>query len=376
MGRIIVLGAGASKGASFSPTPPVMPGFFREAQQWYRENRQRDLYEELWFHYACQNCFIAGGTTPCKDRINLEDLFLRIDQRCQKVQKRVSNKKSPHLLEIVRSALSKELFALESLHQVPPNDFPDPSSSMKEVAGLDLHRLELLVWRIIRLHLLFLLATFLAHRTANQTCQYHKSLVSHLAPGDVVISFNYDTIMDHALHSLGSWNYSEGYGVSFNPEVSSHVSHKRYGCCEMPGMKMEDRILLLKPHGSLNWVAVLEPSLDPSVSANVLDRPLGRPIGYHNAEIANYFWEKALPVGEPKTAWEIPIEAPAIIPPVKDKETFIGDLNERRPHLIPGQEQTGEHLYVHPYQPVRGLCERAVHSGKSDLIYRLFTPTD
>jgi hypothetical protein len=126
---------------------------------------------------------------------------------------------------------------------------------------------------------------------------------------------------------------------------------------------LKEKILLLKPHGSLNWVAVLEPSLEPSVSANTQDRSLGRPVGYNSAGIANYSWEKAFPLHEPAAAWKVLIEAPAIIPPVKEKENFIGDLNVRIAQLIPGREQEGERLYVHPYQPVWNLCEQAIRSA-------------
>jgi hypothetical protein len=328
-----------------------MDGFFREARQWYHENKHRDLYEELWFHYACQNCFIAGGTTLHKDRINLEDLFLCVDQRCQEVREQVPSKRKFRLLEIIRSALSTELFALDDLHQVL-KEIPDSNSFMREVAKWELQRLELVAWRIIRLHLIFLIAAFLVYRTANQICQHHEKLASRLMPGDAVISFNYDTIMGRALDSTVIWDYSEGYGVSFDPQ-------ERRGCCEVPQLRMENGVLLLKPHGSLNWVAVLE----PSVFAGAPDQPLGRPLGYINAKNAIYGWRKAFPLSKLTKDGEVRIEAPAIIPPVKGKETFIGDLNDTTNQLIPGREQAGEYLYVHPYQPIRDLCERAVRSA-------------
>jgi len=46
-----------------------------------------------------------------------------------------------------------------------------------------------------------------------------------------------------------------------------------------------------------------------------------------------------------------------------EPENFIGDLNAREPQTIPGQEQQGERLYVHPYQPVWNLSEQAVRSA-------------
>ena len=66
-------------------------------------------------------------------------------------------------------------------------------------------------------------------------CSRHRWLVERfLEPGDVVISFNYDLIMDTALVRHSDWSEGDGYGL------------KQHG-------DGRDQITLLKPHGSLNW---------------------------------------------------------------------------------------------------------------------------
>lgn len=72
-----------------------------------------------------------------------------------------------------------------------------------------------------------------------QTCPYHDILATeYLEKGDVVISFNYDLIMDLSLKRKQRWNEYDGYNVYeanlFNEKESSEI-------------------ILFKPHGSFNW---------------------------------------------------------------------------------------------------------------------------
>ena len=72
-----------------------------------------------------------------------------------------------------------------------------------------------------------------------RTCPVHDAVVSRwLRPGDVVISFNYDLIMDASLALSGEWNEKDGYGF----ESDSTLLYPT-----------QPAYLLLKPHGSLNW---------------------------------------------------------------------------------------------------------------------------
>jgi len=74
-------------------------------------------------------------------------------------------------------------------------------------------------------------------RTKN--CPFHESLIRQwVAPGDTVVSFNYDLIADKACLARGDWDESTGYGWLNVDLYESFV---------------QSQVTLLKPHGSLNW---------------------------------------------------------------------------------------------------------------------------
>lgn len=81
-------------------------------------------------------------------------------------------------------------------------------------------------------------------------CSYHRTLARSLRPGDTVISFNYDCIMDMALRQESGkrWDASAGYGVQV--EEGADLWHDHSG----RGAYAKVPIKLLKVHGSLNWI--------------------------------------------------------------------------------------------------------------------------
>lgn len=74
---------------------------------------------------------------------------------------------------------------------------------------------------------------------------HHARLVSHLEAGDAIISLNYDTLMDTALANEG-WNPGRGYGFKLDPNKIRRAGNVALNS------DLND-VLLLKPHGSLNW---------------------------------------------------------------------------------------------------------------------------
>ena len=77
---------------------------------------------------------------------------------------------------------------------------------------------------------------------AKHTCPYHDILCTQcLNPGDTVISFNYDLMIDVSIKKNFKWNEYNGYGFR-EQELMRDVEEVH-----------ESDILLLKPHGSLNW---------------------------------------------------------------------------------------------------------------------------
>jgi hypothetical protein len=80
-------------------------------------------------------------------------------------------------------------------------------------------------------------------------CKWHDALVGALAPGDALISFNYDCLIDRSLRDVGKrkWDAGSGYGVTAGGDVDAWRDHAGTG---RPPVK---RLQLLKLHGSLNW---------------------------------------------------------------------------------------------------------------------------
>ena len=75
----------------------------------------------------------------------------------------------------------------------------------------------------------------------------HKAIAEHLSPNDVVLTFNWDTLMDRALADASDWSTDYGYG--FRPKSiyrNEWVEPTRNGC--------RSCVELLKLHGSTNWI--------------------------------------------------------------------------------------------------------------------------
>lgn len=82
-------------------------------------------------------------------------------------------------------------------------------------------------------------------------CERHKKIVQCLEPGDTIISFNYDCLIDDALRKAGDnkWNPRSGYG--FPTRRYSLVGSEYWDPEEIS--PREESVRLLKVHGSLNW---------------------------------------------------------------------------------------------------------------------------
>ncbi len=87
--------------------------------------------------------------------------------------------------------------------------------------------------------------------TAN-TCRLHDALVAQLEPGDAFVSFNYDLIIDASICKTGVWSEFDGYGFLCLPLLDElKVDYRDYLV-----NRQVSEIILLKPHGSLNWELV------------------------------------------------------------------------------------------------------------------------
>lgn len=88
-------------------------------------------------------------------------------------------------------------------------------------------------------------------------CDYHASLVKALSTRDAILSLNYDWLIDRTLktHGTGKWNPQKGYGVAAYTKGDRGTGTKYWACTGPDGNPKltGDSVLLLKLHGSMNW---------------------------------------------------------------------------------------------------------------------------
>lgn len=86
-------------------------------------------------------------------------------------------------------------------------------------------------------------------------CSFHDSLARLIKPGDVVVTYNYDTLIDDALSragklTLGSYQLSFFGQVHYRPVVEPPILRPRWTTIALDSPPVE----LLKLHGSINWI--------------------------------------------------------------------------------------------------------------------------
>lgn len=193
---LVILGAGATRGASFVPSdaavaPPLDADFFQILQMsdTGRGGEARELIEHVRTVYG-------SGLT-----VGLETVFNNLDA-ARTFHETFRIGRGRHLQRPAR--------LIDALRSVLPG---------------------------------------LLGETITGDCDFHKALAERLWVGDVVVSLNYDCLMDAALSQHAGFRFDPergGYGI----EVASGSQYwRRAG----RGRRAQGSILLLKLHGSLNW---------------------------------------------------------------------------------------------------------------------------
>jgi|WetSurMetagenome_2_1015567.scaffolds.fasta_scaffold27962_2 hypothetical protein len=90
-----------------------------------------------------------------------------------------------------------------------------------------------------------LIALTISEALRGPICSKHKKIVEGFKEGDVILSFNYDILMDRALRDAKKFNDS-GYLIPFQKIFSNGIW--------TPSNEINSPIKLLKMHGSLNFV--------------------------------------------------------------------------------------------------------------------------
>lgn len=198
-GKVVILGAGASFGADVEAAPPVMSAFVRTGRGIVKFN-----YAPLWtflerIGYPLDN--IESGNP------NLEELYT--------------------VLQTISTGI----------WYASRDDYWGS-------VGEDFARM-----RPVDLLLSFIIEVLDVPSVSacRSQCSYHRKLFSQLQPGDTIISFNYDLIADTALRKEVYWDEAGGYGFGCLSRIKDLDSKGLFDT----GMRCD--VLLLKPHGSLNW---------------------------------------------------------------------------------------------------------------------------
>ncbi len=93
--------------------------------------------------------------------------------------------------------------------------------------------------------MMFLFAHVLNETQNGPVSKQYTKLVSMCDESDTLITFNWDTLLDRALSESGGWIPDSGYGVNFRGILDTEWR---------PPALQSSRPLLLKLHGSINWL--------------------------------------------------------------------------------------------------------------------------
>lgn len=107
----------------------------------------------------------------------------------------------------------------------------------------------------LRMNFLQLLAAVLDETVGKNVCTHHDRLVEVLSTKDAILSFNYDWLIDLTLKrcARGKWSPSQGYGVSVYKKSSRFwACEDEQGHADYPSKSLK----LLKLHGSMTWFPV------------------------------------------------------------------------------------------------------------------------
>lgn len=209
--RVVVLGAGATRGAEFveqrKPVcePPLNMDFFTQLQRVATRKHQDSINAVL------KDVRRVYGSNY---RVSLEQYFTQIES----------------LLAIAELVPVKTVtFTAEGLELMRSRLMNALSAVLEESADVSKSQ------SVARLH----------------RCSYHKAIVESLRHRDTVVSFNYDCVIDDALRTYAKGRWSAKYGYCF-PNPSRVAGHDVWDADDAPG-EVNKTINLLKLHGSLNW---------------------------------------------------------------------------------------------------------------------------
>jgi len=272
--RALLLGAGASRAASYPLASELMTTIERDA---YQANSIQ--LRDVWNRWLSVKSAAPPELRILLDHPNPEVIFSFLDL-CRLCFRKglVERFKPDRRDEAASDALSRG--------EIRDDLYLSPAHAWIDKAGTAV------------LRLVDSLSEYLAYKQyldvqSPSSRAYLRDLFGDLSDGDVVITLNWDAAADRSLFEIGRWSPRDGYGFEklLVPAFSSSPA-------DLPARILEpSKIVLLKLHGSVGWFTrndrhlAFEPQylqllLDRKVDEVVLDPdqgfyPDGRPLITH-----------------------------------------------------------------------------------------------
>jgi SIR2-like domain len=201
---LVVIGAGATRGASFVDEaagrclPPLDADFFTQIQR-INEAKHQSVIEGVI--KSAVDLFGVNFRSTLEEMFTVLEHALRMTRALEKKQRRGYEQAREFLLQGLAAVLEESL----------------------------------------------------ADGNTHRSCAYHKHLVQKLAARDAIISFNYDCLMDTALKLDGSgkWNARYGYSLPLPRGRTQPIGEAEWQ--PTSPSKKADTIRLLKLHGSTHF---------------------------------------------------------------------------------------------------------------------------
>ncbi len=205
--NVIILGAGASKSYSESPTGQKMP----IANDFFKTFHNLDIASNSWVLIG----FIIQYFAQYRNKKTLD--FLDFNEDIEILHSEVKNR-------LLESLISSE------------NNFFNKENALNNMQYYKAY-----------MELIFLFTSVINEIQNGPVSKPHLNLIKYINPDDSIITFNWDTLMDRALSESTDWNTSVGYYVK-----PSKIY--RNGWVDTNKKEEKKYPYLIKLHGSTNWI--------------------------------------------------------------------------------------------------------------------------
>jgi hypothetical protein len=144
----------------------------------------------------------------------------------------------------------------------------------------------------------------------------YSKFIEHLVQTDaVVLTFNYDLLLEELLSATNKWQMYDGYGVNI-PLVYEALPTASFVPPPVNDYRPRQRsnVILLKLHGSINWGIPINQATDHMDKGDLIYR-----LPEHGKSLAIDYFQLPAPDGLPL----IMVFRPVIVPPVMDKSSWL-----------------------------------------------------